>query len=169
PPRRCGSVPSEGSARREQMESTTAAAGRATATTMVEAFRHTVERVPDRVAVRTIDDSTSLTFAQLRDRVDAVAAGLAGLGVGRGDSVALMLSNRPEFHIADLAAMTLGAVPFSIYMTYAPEQIAYIAADAGAKVAIIEERVRERFLAAREDVPALEHVIVVAPGPAGGG
>ena len=148
------------------MESTTAAA--ATATTMVEAFRHTVDRVPDRVAVRTLDDSTSLTFAQLRDRVDALAAGLAGLGVGRGDSVALMLSNRPEFHVADLAAMTLGAVPFSIYMTYAPEQIAYIAADAQAKVAIIEESVRERFLAARADVPSLEQVIVV-DGPGGDG
>jgi long-subunit acyl-CoA synthetase (AMP-forming) len=151
------------------MESTTAAAGRATATTMVEAFRQTVERVPDRVAVRTLDDSTSLTFAQLRDRVDALAAGLAGLGVGRGDPVALMLSNRPEFHIADLAAMTLGAVPFSVYMTYAPEQISYIVADAGAKVAIVEESVRDRFLEAREDLPELEHVIVVDGGGGGDG
>jgi long-chain acyl-CoA synthetase len=134
------------------------------ATTMAEAFRRTVERVPDRVAVRTVDDSTSLTFAELRDRVDALAGGLAKLGVQAGDTVALMLSNRPEFHVADLAAMTLNATPFSIYMTYSPEQIQYIVADAGARVAIIEESVRERFEAARKDLPALEHVIVVDDG-----
>jgi long-chain acyl-CoA synthetase len=134
------------------------------ATTMAEAFRRTVERFPDRVAVRTPDDSTSLTFAELRDRVDALAGGLAELGVQRGDTVALMLSNRPEFHVADLAAMTLGATPFSIYMTYAPEQIQYIVSDAGAKVAIIEESVRDRFEEARKDLPDLEHVIVVEDG-----
>jgi long-subunit acyl-CoA synthetase (AMP-forming) len=134
------------------------------ATTMAEAFRRTVERVPDRVAVRTVDDSTSITFAELRDRVDALAGGLAKLGVGRGDTVALMLSNRPEFHIADLAVMTLGATPFSIYMTYSPEQIQYIVSDAGAKVAIVEESVRDRFEAARADLPDLEHVIVVEDG-----
>ncbi|MDQ6914401.1 MAG: long-chain fatty acid--CoA ligase [Actinomycetota bacterium] len=131
------------------------------ATTMAEAFRRTVERVPDRVAVRTADDSTSLTFAELRDRVDALAGGLAELGVGAGDTVALMLSNRPEFHVADLAAMTLGATPFSIYMTYSPEQIAYIVSDAGARVAIVEESVRDRFEEARAELPDLEHVIVV--------
>jgi long-chain acyl-CoA synthetase len=150
------------------MEPTTAAPDRTSATTMAEAFRQTVERVPDRVAVRTVDDSVSLTFAQLRDRVDAVAGGLAQLGVSRGDTVALMLSNRPEFHIADLAAMTLGATPFSVYMTYAPDQIQYIVADAGAKVAIVEESVRDRLLAARADLPELEHVITV-DGPAGDG
>ena len=150
------------------MEPTTAAPDRTTATTMAEAFRQTVERVPDRVAVRTVDDSVSLTFAQLRDRVDAVAGGLAQLGVSRGDTVALMLSNRPEFHVVDLAAMTLGATPFSVYMTYASEQIQYIVGDAGAKVAIVEESVRDRFLAARADLPELEHVITV-DGRAGDG
>ena len=90
------------------------------ARTMTEAFRLTVEDHPDRVAVRTKDDEVSLTWAQLRDRVDALAGGLAGLGVRRGDTVALMMGNRPEFHIADLAVMTLGATPFSIYPTFTP-------------------------------------------------
>ena len=131
-----------------------------TATTMAQAFRDTVERVPDRVAVRTKDDSTSLTWAQLRDRVDALAGGLHELGVRRGDTVALMFSNRPEFHIADLAAMTLGATPFSIYPTYTPDQIQYVVSDAGAKVAIVEEQFREVFEKAREGLPDLEHLIV---------
>jgi long-chain acyl-CoA synthetase len=108
------------------------------ARTMAEAFRLTAEDYGDRVAVRTKDDEVRLTWAELRDRVDALAGGLAELGVRRGDRVALMLDNRPEFHIADLAAMTLGATPFSIYQTLAPEQVGYVVSDAGAKVAIVQ-------------------------------
>src|SRR5215211_9188319 len=105
-------------------QTTTAAKARRAvgARTIAEAFRITVEDHPDRVAVRTKDDEVSLTWSELRDRVDALAGGLHELGVRRGDTVALMLSNRPEFHIADLAAMTLGATPFSIYATSSPEQ-----------------------------------------------
>jgi long-subunit acyl-CoA synthetase (AMP-forming) len=110
------------------------------AATLAEAFRITVEDFPDRVAVRTLNDEVSLTWSALRDRVDALAGGLARLGVKRGDTVALMLGNGPDFHIADLAAMTLGATPFSVYLTSSPEQIAYVIGDAGARVAIVEPR-----------------------------
>ena len=97
------------------MGATTAAAGsRAVgAATIAEVFRITAEDHPDRVAVRTKDDEVTLTWSELRDRVDALARGLHELGVRRGDTIALLLGNRPEFHIADLAAMTLGAIPFS--------------------------------------------------------
>jgi long-subunit acyl-CoA synthetase (AMP-forming) len=127
---------------------------------MAEAFRDTVERVPDRVAVRTKDDSTSLTWSQLRDRVDALAGGLAELGVQRGDTVALMFPNCPEFHIADLAVMTLGATPFSIYPTYTADQIQYVVSDAGAEVALVDEQFRKVFEQAKEGLPALRHLIV---------
>src|SRR3954462_5243926 len=110
------------------------------AATIAEAFRLTVEDHPNRVAVRTKDDEIALTWAQLRDRVDALAGGLKQLGVQRGDTVALMISNRPEFMIADLAAVTLGATPFSIYLTSAPDQVDYVVKDAGARVAIVEEQ-----------------------------
>src|SRR5215211_3804544 len=140
-------------------QTTTAAKARRAvgARTMTEAFRVTVEDHPDRVAVRTKDDEVSLTWSQLRDRVDA----LAGLGVGRGDSVALMLGNRPEFHIADLAAMTLGATPFSIYPTFTAGQITFVVGDAGAKLAIVEESHLERFREARAQLPMIETVVVV--------
>ena len=75
----------------------------------------------------------------------------------RGDKVALMLTNRPEFHLADLAVMTLGATPFSIYATYTREQIEYLIQDSGAKVALIESAFAERF-------PELEHVLVLEEG-----
>jgi long-chain acyl-CoA synthetase len=108
------------------------------AATIAEAFRLTAEDHPDRIAVRTKDDEIAWTWAQLRERVDALAGGLARLGVTRGDTVALMLTNRPEFHVADLAVMTLGATPFSIYLTSAPEQVAYVIRDAAPRVAIVE-------------------------------
>ena len=68
----------------------------------------------------------------------------------QGDTVALMFGNRPEFHIADLAVMTLGATPFSLYTTLSPEQIQYVIEDAGAKVALIEEAHLEQVDGARE-------------------
>jgi long-chain acyl-CoA synthetase len=143
-------------------ETLAAGASRATtADTIAEAFRITAEDHADRVAVRTKDDEVSLTWSELRDRVDALAGGLAGLGVRRGDTVALMLANRPEFHIADLAAMTLGATPFSIYGTFSPEQIDYVVSDAGARVALIERAFAEPFAAAGTDV---EHVLVLEDG-----
>ena len=130
------------------------------AKTVIEAFHDTVERIPDTVAVRTRDDSTSLTFSELRVRVDAFAAGLASLGVKRGDTIALMFNNQPEFHIADLAAVTLGATPFSIYATASSEQIAYVVGDAGARVAVIDAGFANVMLKAREELDDLEHVVV---------
>jgi long-chain acyl-CoA synthetase len=85
---------------------------------MTEALRRSAAEHPDVVAVRTDDDSAVLTWSELLERVDPVAGGLAGLVVKRGENVAIMLGNRPEFHIADLAVAMLGATPFSIYVTY---------------------------------------------------
>jgi long-chain acyl-CoA synthetase len=131
-----------------------------TATTIAEALRATAEDNPDRVAVRTKDDEVSLTWSELRDRVDALAGGLAALGVKRGDTVALMLGNRPEFHIADLAVVSLGATPFSIYQTFSPEQIAYLVEDSGTRVALVEQAYVDAFRAQTD----VEHVLVLEDG-----
>src|SRR5262249_56796438 len=96
-----------------------------------------------------------------RARVEGLVGGLATRGLERGETIALMLSNRPEFHICDLAAMTLGATPFSIYNTYAPSQIQYLVTDAGARMLICEQQYLPRVLEAREQLPNLEKVIVV--------
>src|SRR2546421_1429822 len=140
----------------------TEAAGKAVdAPTLTEALRRTAANHPDIVAVRWPDDSVSLTWSELVGRVDAVAGGLAKLGVGRGDAVAIMLANRPEFHISDLAVVTLGAPPFSIYTTYPPEEIRYLIEDSGSNVAIVEQAFLPVMLEARKELPGLEHVIVV--------
>jgi long-chain acyl-CoA synthetase len=147
------------------MESSTTmqAAGSAVdSATLTEALRRTAADHPELVAVRTPDDAVSLTWAELLERVDALAGGLAKLGVARGDCVALMLGNRPEFHLADLAAVTLGATPFSIYVTYPAPEIEFLIRDSGARVAIVEQAFLAPLLEARRNLPdLLEHVIVV--------
>jgi len=140
---------------------TTAGSAAVDATTLGEALRRTAAAHPHVVAYRTLDDAVSLTWAQARERVEAIARGLAGLGVGHGDTVALMMGNRPELNLADLAAVTLGATPFSIYQTFAVEQIAYVVGDAAARVAIVEQAHLPALLEARRELPALEHLIVV--------
>jgi long-subunit acyl-CoA synthetase (AMP-forming) len=127
---------------------------------LAKAFHATVDRLGDDVAVRAEDD-VEISWKDLRERVDRVAGGLAKLGLGKGDTVALMLNNRPEFLIVDLAAVSLGAVPFSIYQTASPEQIQYVVSDAGAKLAIVETAFLEVFGKAKEDLPNIETMIVV--------
>jgi long-subunit acyl-CoA synthetase (AMP-forming) len=143
------------------VESSTAPQRGVDAATIAEAFRITSAQRAGDVAVRTKDDEISWTWGELRDKVDALAGGLHGLGLRKGETIALLLGNRPEFHLADLAAMMVGATPFSIYMTYAPNQIEYVVSDAGAKILITEQQFLDNVLEARKSLPDLEHVIVV--------
>lgn len=126
---------------------------------LYEGFMATVERLGGEVALRSGEET--LTWVELAEQVGRIAGGLASLGVGKGDTVALMLSNRPEFVACDMAAVALGAVPFSIYQTSSPEQIAYVVGDAGAHVAIVEAAYLDDFERAREELPDVEHLVVL--------
>ncbi|MGA8722105.1 MAG: AMP-dependent synthetase/ligase [Solirubrobacteraceae bacterium] len=150
----------------ESSSTVSSAVGRAVdAPTLTEALKRTAANHPEIVAVRTPDDSVSLTWSELLSRVEAVAGGLAKLGVERGDTVAIMLGNRPEFHVVDLAVAMLGATPFSIYLTYPPAEIRYLIDDAASKVAIVEHAHTSALLEARKDLPGLEHVILIDGDP----
>ncbi|MFL5865447.1 MAG: AMP-dependent synthetase/ligase [Solirubrobacteraceae bacterium] len=145
-----------------ESSTTTAMTTRAVdAVTVAEALRRTAADHAELVAVRTPDDSVSLTWGGLLERVDALAGGLARLGASRGDCVALMLTNRPEFHIADLATVTLGATPFSIYVTYPAAEVEFLIRDSGARMAIVEQAFLPVMLEARRALPQLAHLIVV--------
>ncbi len=131
------------------------------ARTICEAFQLTAAANADRVALRTPDNAVSLTFREYAEQVRAIAAGLAALGVRRGDTVALMMVNRPEFNLVDMAALHLGAVPFSVYNTSSPEQVAYVFSNAQNRVTVCESRFLETARAAGPDV---EHVVCVDGG-----
>jgi long-chain acyl-CoA synthetase len=106
--------------------------------TLTEALAAVIARRGDRLAIRTLDDSTRWSWRELDERARRAATALSALGVGPGDTVGLLLSNRPEFFVCDLAAVMLGAVPVSVYATSSPEQVAYVAQDAGFRVLIHE-------------------------------
>jgi long-chain acyl-CoA synthetase len=131
------------------------------ASTLCEAFQLTAAAHPDRVALRLKDGEHELTWGDYADKVKKLAAGLASLGLGPDDTLGIMLTNRPEFHFADTAAMHLGATPFSVYNTYSAEQIDYLVGDAANPVLVTEQAFLERVLEVQRSANSLKHVIVV--------
>jgi len=106
---------------------------------LCEAFQRTVARCGDMIALRTPGGAQEISWREYGDRVRRIATGFAALGVGPGDTVGIMLLNRPEFALVDTAALHLGAVPFSVYNTSSPEQISYLFGNAGNKIVITEQ------------------------------
>ncbi|MFC4127736.1 fatty acid--CoA ligase FadD11 [Nocardia rhizosphaerae] len=132
--------------------------------TLPAAFQRTAAIAPGAVALRTPGDGVTLTWGDYANRVRAVAAGLAGLGVRRGDTVALMMSNRVEFYPLEVGAQHLGATAFSVYNTLAPAQLAHVLGNAGARVAICEPKYAAALAAAGT---GLEHIVCVDEAPEG--
>jgi long-subunit acyl-CoA synthetase (AMP-forming) len=128
---------------------------------LVKAFYMQADRLGDDLAIRDEARERDLTWKELRDTVHRIAGGLAQLGVTKGDTVAILLGNRWEFIPADLAAVSLGAIPFSVYQTYAPEQIQYLLSDAESKLVITEQAYLDNVNEARKGVSTVEKVIVV--------
>ena len=97
--------------------------------TVPSEFLETVAANPTATALRwrNADESWSeLTYAQCAEQVARATAGLQAHGVQPGQRIVLMLRNRPEFHILDLAANFCGATSISIYNSSAPEQVEYL-------------------------------------------
>jgi long-subunit acyl-CoA synthetase (AMP-forming) len=136
------------------------------AASICELFQDTVARHPDRIALRSAGSDASITWRQYASRVRTIAAGLAALGVGRGDTVALLLTNRPEFNLVDAAAQHLGAIAFSIYNTSSADQIAHLFGNAENRMIVCERQYLPVVTAAGIGTK-LEHVVSVDGGPEG--
>lgn len=127
-------------------------------------FLDTLADRPDAVALRWQADGTwhEWTWRDYAERVARCAAGLRARGVERGSRVVLMTRNRPEFHVADTAALFLGATPISIYNSSSPEQVQYLAHHSGACLGIFEDvGYLERVLKVRDELPALRELVVI--------
>jgi long-chain acyl-CoA synthetase len=129
--------------------------------TLCEAFQATAAARTDEPALRFADGGVAFTFGQYAERMRDIAGGLAALGIEEGDTVAVMLTNRIEFHLVDLASIHLGAIPFSVYNTNPPAQIVPLVDNSEARVCITEQAFLPAVLAAQELRPQLEHVVVV--------
>jgi long-chain acyl-CoA synthetase len=102
------------------------------------------------------------TWREYADRAARLAGGLRGLGIERGQRVVLMLRNRPEFHVADIAVLLAGATPISIYNSSSPDQIQYLTSHSDAAIAIVEDvDFLERILKVRPELPGLRNVVVL--------
>lgn len=132
--------------------------------TVPAAFQQTVTLRPDAVALRTVGGTQQITWREYGERVRVIAAGLSALGLGRGDTLGVMLTNRPEFNLVDTAALHVGATPFSVYNTCSPEQVAHAFTNAENKIAVTE---RQFLGTVRAAGVALDHIVLV-DGPAEG-
>jgi len=104
----------------------------------------------------------SKTLTEVADDAARLVTSLKDLGVGKGDKVVMMISNRQEFHAIDIAVLFCGATPVSIYNSSAPDQIQYLVNDCGAKVAILEnDGFLQRFEAVRDKLPTIEHIALI--------
>lgn len=134
--------------------------------TLPELFRRTVERYPQKEAIRFKTDGVyqSISYADLTIRVRDLAMGLAELGIGKGDRIGILSENRPEWVMADLAAVSMGAAVVPIYPTLPASQVEYIVQDAGAALLFISDQKQlEKALAIRDRLPSLRQIVVMDP------
>ncbi|MBF6180567.1 fatty acid--CoA ligase FadD11 [Nocardia otitidiscaviarum] len=136
----------------------------AEAKTSCAAFQRVAAIDPEAVAVRSVGGTQTLTWREYADQVRAVAAGLSALGIGRGDTVALMMANRVEFYPLEVGAQHTGATSFSVYNTLSAEQLAYVFANARNRVVICEEQYVRRARASGVDI---ETIVCVDGTPEG--
>jgi len=116
------------------------------------------------------DSWQTLTWAQTHRQVRELAAGFAALGLAPGERVALMLPNCTEHVLADQAAVHAGGLGVTIYATLAPEQIAFVAGDCDARIAVVDGAGElARWQPVLAQLPGLKTIIVrdAAACPAG--
>ena len=137
--------------------------------TVPKVFLRTAGANPDVVAVRRMagdapDSWEETTYGALREQVAAVAGGLQAAGLAPGQRIVLMMRNRPEFHVVDLAATFLRATPISIYNSSSPEELQYLVHHSESVIAVVEDTgFLERFLKVRDELPHLERIFVIEP------
>lgn len=113
--------------------------------------------------LRKVDDKfTPLRYSEMRALVAQFYHGLAELGVSRGDRVAILSENRPEWVITDLATLYRGAVDVPIFPSQTAKQVQYILQDAEVSVVVVSNRFQlTKLLRVRDEVKSLKHVIVM--------
>ncbi len=131
--------------------------------TLVEVFFDSISRYNRADAMRYrvgANQWRTIGHEEIRERVRHIAFGLQSLGVKRGDRVAILSENRPEWAMADWACLTIGAADVPIYPTLPAEQIPYILTDSGAAVVLVSNATQaEKVASIRAQVPGVRVVI----------
>ncbi len=133
------------------------------ASTIIERFHERVREHPQKVALRYKKNGawTDITWADFGDIVKRTGKALIAFGYGHGDKLSLLSANRPEWHIVDIASMSLGGATAAIYQTNSPEQVAYIVEHSESKIAFVDTTDQlEKILKMRAELPNLQKVVV---------
>ncbi|WP_265109985.1 class I adenylate-forming enzyme family protein [Halosolutus halophilus] len=125
--------------------------------TLKDVFETSLRKYADRTAV--VDGDRELTYEELDRRANAVAHGLVERGVGVGDRVALMMSNRLEYVVADVAVIKVGAAKLPLNDMLTPDEFEYMLRDSGTETVICGPNFTDTMASIREDLPAVETVI----------
>lgn len=134
--------------------------------TVVDTFRERVRSGGGRPALRYHDgdDWRAISWREYGERVEALSRGLVAMGLQAGDRVGILSNNRPEWHLADLAILSAGAVTVPVYQTNASSQVAYVLRDAGCRFCFVEDAEQLAKVLLRQDETPLEVVIMMTPG-----
>jgi long-chain acyl-CoA synthetase len=139
--------------------------------TLAELFFTAVDRFSGPAALRHKRDGrwVDIPHRELLDQVRRTSLALQNLGLARGDRVAILSENRPEWAIADYACLTAGLADVPIYPTLPAEQMVHILNDSGSVALFVSTAEQAAKIARiRPDVPALKTVIsFLSPAPAG--
>jgi len=138
--------------------------------TIVQMVDARADQYGDRPVMRYKQDDAWLdvTWQQLADSYKDVARGLLQLGLGRGDSIAILSENRPQWVYADLGIYATEGVVVPLYWTQTPSQIRFILKDCSAKAIFVSnEEFLDRILKIRAELPELTTIIVFEELPGG--
>ncbi|MGH2740827.1 MAG: long-chain-fatty-acid--CoA ligase [Actinomycetota bacterium] len=125
--------------------------------------RRSAERRPEKTAL--IFGASNLSYELVEERVRLTAGVLHDLGVRKGDRVALLVGNVPEFVYALHGALRIGAVACPLNVMLTPEEVGYMLADAEAKVVVVEPPFAPTVLAVRDRLDSVEQILVTARPP----
>src|SRR6266540_6409318 len=126
--------------------------------TLTRMLEQTVERCPDRTAL--IYFGTRISYGRLLEHVNRCAAGLQALGVKKGDRVALLMSNCPQFVVSYFGVLKAGGTVTATSSMYTAREAAHQWHDAGASALIVDRNLQPVAKTALAEVPEVKHVIV---------
>ena len=124
---------------------------------------------PDRMMVKAAGVWRKISTDEVEATVRHLSLGFQALGLKPGDRMAILSENRPEWVMADFAALAAGAVTVPIYTSLLPDQVRYILNDAAAKIVVCSDlEMWRKVEAVRDGLPGLERVIVIEDDPPAG-
>ena len=116
---------------------------------------------PDALKYKASGDWHPISHAELYDKVKKLALGLEALGIARGDRVAILSENRPEWLMADFACVMARAVSLPLYPVLPADQIDYMLQDSEARAIFVSsEEQLQKIRQLKSGMPALEYAIV---------